>query len=150
MNFTMHPSLLHRLKNNPYKTANNSFPYTEHEKLTNALFLDLLLLFSSRPILTERCMLLDLEKSILNYGIRVVEDSNMTENKELMTEILAKNIVKALSLYERRLSDITIHRYSITAEKISFRIDSFFNDRPLSFIASWEISVSSYTLDVIL
>lgn len=146
----MQLSLLHRLKNNTCKAEIYCTPYTEHQKLTNALFKDLLLLFSSRPILSERSILFGLEKSILNYGIRVVEHSKMSGNKEVMTDTLAKNIVDALGRYERRISDIKIHRYNITAEKISFRIDGFFNDRTLSFIVSWKISISSYSLDAIL
>ncbi|VAL43566.1 Uncharacterised protein [Enterobacter kobei] len=72
------------------------------------------------------------------------------ESKELMTEKLAKNIVQALYLYERRLSNITISRYNVTAEKISYRVDGLFNGNPLVFIVSWETSVSSYSLDAIL
>ncbi|MFP2431133.1 hypothetical protein [Enterobacter ludwigii] len=140
-------SLLHRLKNKGDSPGNT---HTVYKESVCALFVDLCLLFSSRPLLPEDNKFPSLEKSVLNYGIRIIQDSMIKESKELMTEKLAKNIVQALYLYERRLSNITISRYNVTAEKISYRVDGLFNGNPLVFIVSWETSVSSYSLDAIL
>jgi len=146
----MQQSLLHRLKNKICEAETSYTPDTDYQSSVNALFIDLRLLFSSRPLLSKNDSHSILEKSVLNYGIRVVEYSNTQGNREKMTFNIEKNIIKALGLYERRLSDIMIKRYSITAEKISFRVDCAFNGRALSFIIAWETGVSSYSLETIL
>ncbi|MGV3344530.1 hypothetical protein ACGVWS_01855, partial [Enterobacteriaceae bacterium LUAb1] len=73
----MQPSLLHRLKNKqPHATISSSVSHYQHA-LTNTLFADLFLLFSSRPILPEENRYPELRSSVLNYGVKIIDNARM-------------------------------------------------------------------------
>ncbi|MGV3344531.1 GPW/gp25 family protein, partial [Enterobacteriaceae bacterium LUAb1] len=110
-------------------------------------FADLFLLFSSRPILPEENRYPELRSSVLNYGVKIIDNARMGGDKGTIEKSTADNILLAINTYEKRLSDVTVEKYSVTAEKMSFKVMGIFNNSPISFIVAWEISVASYSLD---
>jgi predicted component of type VI protein secretion system len=144
----MQPSLLHRFKIND-KKRRESLNEQDNFYLIDTLLIDLFLLFSSRSFLSEECTIVNVNDSVLNYGVKVIDNSNMHGNKEAMQKIIERNILNAIANYEKRLKKLTIERYVATAEKLSFKVSALFNTLPVSFIVSWEISVASYSINVI-
>ncbi|MFZ4172003.1 GPW/gp25 family protein [Enterobacter ludwigii] len=145
----MQPSLLHRLKN--IKQC-ESYLYHTHNKnydVVNTLITDLFLLFSSRPLISGAEHNETVGTSVLNYGVRIVDNSKMNDSRELIQKKIEESILHAIHLYEKRLCNVTIEQYRTTAEKISFKVCGFFFNILVSFIVSWEISAASYSLNII-
>lgn len=145
----MQSSLLHRLKNQEHLETRQYHSRNKYYDVVNTLITDLFLLFSSRPLLSEVEHDEGVSASILNYGVRIVDNEKMNGSRELIQKKIEKNILHAIHQYEKRLCDVTIEQYRITAEKISFKVSGFFFNMPVSFIVSWEISVAAYSLNII-
>ncbi|EBB6210872.1 GPW/gp25 family protein [Salmonella enterica subsp. enterica] len=145
----MQLSLLHRLKNKEQCETNLYNLHHKNGVVVHTLLTDLLLLFSSRPLLSGDEYTEIVGTSVLNYGVRIVDNAKMNGSRESIQKKIGENILQAIHRYEKRLRDVAIEEYRTTAEKISFKVSGFFFNIPVSFVVSWEISVSSYSLNII-
>lgn len=145
----MQPSLLHRLKNKKQRESHLCHSHNKNDDVVNTLIADLFILFSSRPLLSGDEYNEIVGTSILNYGVRVVDNSKMNGSRELIQKNIEGNVLHAIHQYEKRLCNVTIEQCRTTAEKISFKVGGIFLNISVSFIVSWEISVTSYSLNII-
>lgn len=145
----MQPSLLHRLKNIKQCESHLYHAHNKNHDVVNTLITDLFLLFSSRPLISGAEHNETVGASILNYGVRIVDNSKLNDSRELIQKKIEENILHAIHLYEKRLYNVTIEQYRTTAEKITFKVSGFFFNISVSFIVSWEISAASYSLNII-
>jgi predicted component of type VI protein secretion system len=145
----MQPSLLHRFKNKKQCERDLYYSDNRDRNIINTLIADLFILFSTRPLLSGVEGNEIICDSVLNYGVRVVDNSRVNGSREFIQKKIEENILHAIRRYEKRLCNVTIEQCSSTAEKISFKVGGVFLNISVLFIVSWEISSASYSLNVV-
>lgn len=144
----MLPSLFHRLQNKHiYSGAILENNYS-HSELLITLYADLYLLFTTRPIYYGKVNKTGAYATILNYGVEIVDNTELQGDKETIGKLTADNILYALSHFEKRLRNVKVEREKITPEKVIFKVTALFNNEVVSFVVTWEISVASYSLNL--
>lgn len=144
----MQPSLFHRLKNKRPSLSLIPDNNYNHVELLNTLYTDLYLLFTTRPIYYCRVDQKAAQATILNYGVEVVDNTELQGDKETIGKLTAENILYAINNFEKRLRNVRVEKEKITADKIAFKVTALFNVKIISFVVTWEISVASYSLDL--
>lgn len=135
-------SLLLTLSDNSPKSIKD-----EIDKITNLdwlkLELKMLFLTSSRNLSIGN--ILYINSSILNYGIDTSISKDIKQSK--MKEIIADRIIKTLERFEPRLTNVTIFSDIYSPLKTSFKINSFFENKPFEFILIWDNCAERFYFD---